>query len=129
VNRSTLVLLTALALLGLGYPNAQTALAQPASLDNSGGDALAESREALRVARERVSDARQEVEIAELGYRKWTQRRRPRGEARMVIVKRLDDAQAELEEAEAALPAAMENARRAGLSPGEFRELEAEVPL
>ena len=35
----------------------------------------------------------------------------------------------EVEEAEAALPVAMENARRAGLSPGEFRELEAEVPL
>ena len=129
MNRSTLVLLTALALLGLGYPNAQTALAQPASLDNSGGDALVESREALRAARERVADARQEVEIAELGYRKLTQRNRQRGEPRMQIVKRLDDARAELEEAEAALPVAMENARRAGLSPGEFRELEAEVPL
>jgi hypothetical protein len=47
----------------------------------------------------------------------------------MMTVKRLDDARVELEEAEAALPTAMENARRAGLSPGEFRELEAEVPL
>lgn len=125
--RSTLVLCAALTLLAVVAP-ASPVFAQPASLEN-GSDQLAQSRKALLEARQRVAEARKEVSDAEFAYRKWSQRRRPRGVAKAEMLERLDKAHVELEKAEAALPGAMEDARRAGLPPGEFRELEAEQPL
>lgn len=118
-------------LLGLAFAVALApTLAVPAAADPAKAELemseveLQHWRDTIQTARQRVVEARTEVAQAEYAYQDWAQRRRPRGAKKADIVARLDAANRELSEAEAALPGVVEEARRAGLPPGELRELE-----
>lgn len=110
---------------GLVALRAAPASAQPANLGPEEQE-LARWREKVQEARDRVREARAELQAAEYAYQDWRQRKYPRGAERADVIGRLDAAKKELAAAEAALPEVVEEARRAGLPPGEFRELDVD---
>lgn len=111
--------LLALAALAAALPLAhRPAPAQPAKLGVEAPDP-APAREAIAGAQQRVRDARAKLSAAERELRYQRHRRRPRGEADTAI----EAAEAELAAAEAELARAVEEGRRAGLLPGDLRDL------
>lgn len=111
----------------LGLPGLATpgAMAEPAKIAEE-SDALEEWRGRVMEARDRVRDARAELAAAEFDYANWRQRKLPRGKSKGEIVARIGTAEREVEAAESALPEVVEQARRAGLLPGDFRALDVE---
>jgi len=101
------------------------AIGEPAKIADSAGE-LDEWRTRVREARDRVRDARAELAAAEYDYANWRHRKRPRGKPKGEIVGRISRAEKEVAAAEAALPEVVEEARRAGLLPGDFRALDVE---
>lgn len=116
------LLLLSLLLVPLAFPAQQIppAAASPAELGAEEVDAW---RDKLVGARERVDGAREQVATAEVAYREARKRRR-RGGERADLLAALTAAEQELAEAEARLPALLEQARRAGVPPGVLREFE-----
>jgi hypothetical protein len=89
-------------------PPAATARTQ-GQIDAQWSERLAEAKETLAAARERAA-------LAEARWGEARQRKRPRGEEREAIETELAEAREALAEAEAALPALVEEARRDGAS-------------
>ena len=122
--RAALILLSLLLLpppsLAQQMPPAAAAPANPAGI---GAEEIEEWRQTLLEARERVDEAIGQVATAEMAYRDARKRKR-RGGERADLLAALEAAQAELAEAEAELPALLEEARRAGVPPGVLREFE-----
>jgi hypothetical protein len=98
---------------------------EPAKIAES-ADSLDDWRARVREARERVRDAHTELAAAEYAYADWRQRKLPRGKPKGEIVARIDRAEQEVAAAEAALPGVVDEARGAGLQPGDFRALDVE---
>ena len=118
----SLALLAALG--GAALPaSARLTLAQPAKLGTEAEAAnAAQQREAIVHAKEQVKAAREKVDAAERELRYQRHRKRPRGEADA----RIEAAKGELAAAESELARAIEEGRRAGLQPGDFRDLGVE---
>lgn len=101
------------------------AIGEPAKIAES-ADELDPWRIRVREARDRVREAHAELAAAEYAYADWRKRRRPRGKPKGEIVGRIGRAEREVAAAEAELPEVVEEARRAGLLPGDFRALDVE---
>ena len=99
------------------------AVASPADAAGATAEEVGAWRDKLLEARERVDEAHGQVATAEMAYRDARKRKR-RGGERADLLAALEAAQAELAEAEAELPALLEEARRAGVPPGVLREFE-----
>lgn len=99
------------------------AAASPAVAAGAAAEEIDAWRDKLLDARERVDGARQQAATAEMAYRDARKRRR-RGAERADLLAALTAAEQELAEAEAALPALLEEARRAGVPPGVLGEFE-----
>ena len=117
-----LVSLMVLPLLSLTQ-EAQSQPAAPASSTALGAEEIAEWRQTFLEARERVDGAREQVTVAQQAYRDARKRNR-RGAERADLLAAQGAAEQELAEAEAELPALLEEARRAGVPPGVLREFE-----
>jgi len=113
------------AVIAVGALGTFPATSEPAKIADS-ADELDEWRARVRDARDRVRDARAELAAAEYAYTDWRHRKRPRGKPKGAIMSRIDRAEKEVAAAEADLPAVVEEARRAGLLPGDFRALDVE---
>jgi len=111
----------------LGLPGVAPldAMAEPAKIADE-SEALEEWRVRVIDARDRVRDARAELVAAEFDYANWRQRKQPRGTPKGQVIARIDAAEREVEAAESALPDVVDEARRAGLLPGDFRALDIE---
>ena len=122
--RLALILLTLMVLPLLSLTQeAQSQPAAPASSTGLGAEEIAEWRQTLLEARERVDGAREEVAAAQQAYRDARKRNR-RGAERADLLAAQSAAEQELAKAEAELPALLEDARRAGVPPGVLREFE-----
>lgn len=80
----------------------------------------------LAEAQARIAQARDQVEARERALTRARHRKYPRGDAFEELVKAADDARAELADAEADLPALLEQARAAGVEPGVLRRFDSE---
>ena len=126
--RGLLPALAFVVLVAAGTFGALSGVAEPAKIAEGAEavDTLDAWRTRVREARDRVRAARSELAAAEYAYADWNQRKRPRGTPKGEIVARIARAEQEVEAAEAALPEVVEDARRAGLEPGDFRALEVD---
>ena len=118
----------ALLLLATGLAAAPASLRAepPAALDEEAAAQLEVTWvERLGEARSQLSAARERAAQAEHAYRDMRQRDYPRGEARVEIEEELAAARLALEEAEAAYPRLLDEAREAGVPPGTLRPFEA----
>ena len=122
--RLALILLTLMVLPLLSLTQeAQSQPATPANSTGLGAEEIAEWRQTLLEARDRVDRAREEVAVAQQAYRDARKRNR-RGAERADLLAAQGAAEQELAEAEAELPALLEEAHRAGVPPGVLREFE-----
>ncbi len=113
-----------LALLAAAVVGAATlpVLAQPPAAQAEVDESVWVQR--LEAGRQRVEVARARVEQSDAAYGKGRQRNQ-RGERRSEAVSAREEAARELEAAEAAWPKLLEEARRAGVSPGALRPFES----
>jgi hypothetical protein len=117
--------------LALPFAAALAAAADPAK---PGEAAAAPSAEAVAAeweaklgeAQARIVKAREQVAARERAVTRARHRKHPRGDAFDALVKAAEDARAELADAEAELPALLEQARVAGVEPGLLRRFEPE---
>ena len=122
--RLALILLTLMVLPLLFLTQAvQSQPATPANSTGLGAEEIAEWRQTLLEARERVDEAQADVAMAQQAFRKARQRNR-RGEERGELLVTLQAAEQELADAEAELPLLLDEARRAGVPAGVRREFE-----
>ncbi len=77
-------------------------------------DSLSQAREDLAVAKSKLNDAR-------VAYQNMRHHHRIRGAKKQLIIETVHGAEAELADAQEALDAATDAARRAGVQPGWFR--------
>jgi hypothetical protein len=123
--RLALILLSLL-IFPLPSPAQETPPAAPAPANSAGisAEEIEEWRQTLFEARERVDKAQEDVAVTQQAFRKARQRNR-RGDERGELLATLQAAEQDLEEAEAALPLLLDQARRAGVPPGILREFES----
>ena len=119
------LLLLALLLFPLPSSSQETppAATAPASSVGISTEKIEEWRETLVAAQQRVNEATEGVAAAQHAYRDARKRRR-RGAERADLLAAQGAAEQELAEAEAALPALLEEARREGVPPGVLRQFE-----
>jgi len=107
-------------------PAAPPAAEEPGDADDDAGsgedDLEAYWDQRLARARQRIEIARERMAKADAEYSRARHDQYPRGEALAEIEERHRAAERELRAAEAALPRLVEQARRAGVSPGVLRE-------
>jgi hypothetical protein len=118
-----ILILFAFLLIPLPSPAQQTPTASASPVEATTAAEIDQWRDTLGEASARVDAAREQVATAESAYRDARKRRR-RGAQRADLLAALEAAQTELAEAEAALPALLEEARRAGVPAGVLREFE-----
>jgi chromosome segregation ATPase len=117
--------------LALPLAAALGAAGDPASASEAAGAPSAEAILAgweakLAEAHARIAQAREQVEARERAVTRARHRKHPRGDAFDELLKAADEARAELSDAEADLPALLEQARAAGVEPGVLRRFEPE---
>ncbi|MCP3984717.1 MAG: hypothetical protein GY723_10035 [bacterium] len=103
------------------------ALLAPTSLALAGDWSEADSahwKVTLDEAHDALLAARQQLSQAEYAYQDWRQRHRPRGAKKADLVSGIEEAKANLADAEERWPEVLEMARQAGAPPGFLRRYE-----
>jgi hypothetical protein len=102
----------------IGAEGPEAGTPAPAAPAEAGADANAVWQQRLEQARQRIGQARERESAARAAYSRARHDRNPRGEGLAAIEEERRTAEAELREAEAALPQLVEQARREGVAPG-----------